>query len=179
MKRLFAVLLAVMLVASMATVASAENTTTLTTTVPAATYTLNIPADQEIPFGSTETEIGNVTVTNAAGFAQSKNLHVTFTYDDFASENVSTTIPFVVNMYGILTGSGSAGSSHSQDYESGKYIVFRGNTDGTVDEKSVSPVSTIEEYTKMRIQIKSSDWAKALGGEYSATITFTAEVVVE
>ena len=61
MKKFFAIALAVAMFASMATVASAaENTTTLTTTVPAATYTLNIPANQEIPFGATQTNIGSV-----------------------------------------------------------------------------------------------------------------------
>lgn len=177
MKKLFTILLTVAMLASMATAVSAANTTTLTTNVPAATYTLNIPADQEIPFGSTETEIGNVTVTNAKGFANTKNLNLTFTYGEFTNENLSTTIPFTVNMYGILTG--HQGKAHDSDYKSGEYIVFRGKSDGTVYEKAVSPGSTIEEYTKMRIMMKSSDWAKALSGEYTATITFTAEVVVE
>ena len=42
MKKLFAMALAVLMVVSMATVASAESTT-LVTNVPAANYTLNIP----------------------------------------------------------------------------------------------------------------------------------------
>ena len=53
MKKLFAILLVAALLIPMATVAFAANTTTLTTTVPAATYTLNIPADQKIEFGTT------------------------------------------------------------------------------------------------------------------------------
>ena len=65
MKKICAILLAVALLASMTIVAFAANTTTLTTTVPSATYTLNIPADQVIPFGTTKASIGNVTVTDA------------------------------------------------------------------------------------------------------------------
>ncbi len=29
------------------------------------------------------------------------------------------------------------------------------------------------------VEILSADWGKALGGDYTSTITFTAEVVVE
>ena len=98
MKKIFAILLAVTMLASMATVASAaESTTTLTTTVPAASYTLNIPADQKIEFGATETDIGNITVTNSNGFAWGKNLKVTLSWEDFKSDGVASTIPFHIN----------------------------------------------------------------------------------
>ena len=33
--------------------------------------------------------------------------------------------------------------------------------------------------TNLELRVNSEDWGKALGGEYSATITFTCEVVVE
>ena len=99
MKKFFAIALAVAMFASMATVASAaENTTTLTTNVPAATYTLNIPADQEIPFGATLTDIGSITVTNGTGFAKGKNLAVMPTFDAFICEDASTTIPFSISL---------------------------------------------------------------------------------
>ena len=80
MKKLTTLVLALALAASLAVPAFAANTTTLTTTVPAATYTLNIPADQEIPFGATETNIGSISVTDGTGFAVGKNLKVTLTY---------------------------------------------------------------------------------------------------
>ena len=55
MKKLIAILLAVALLASMATVASAEEyEMALKTTVPAATYTLYIPATLEVPYGAEE-----------------------------------------------------------------------------------------------------------------------------
>ena len=100
MKKILAVLLAVTIFASMATfVSAAENTTTLTTTVPSATYTLNIPADQEIAFGAAVTNIGTITVTEATGFAWGKNLKVTLSWEDFKSDSVSSTIPFSIKAY--------------------------------------------------------------------------------
>ena len=90
MKKIFAILLAVTMLASMATVVSAaESTTTLSTTVPAATYTLNIPADQEIEFGSSGVIIGNVTITESANFAEGKNVEV-FAFNKCNFDNVDT-----------------------------------------------------------------------------------------
>ena len=81
MKKFIAIALAVLTVLSFSTVAFAADTTTLTTTVPDATYTLNIPADQEIAFGTIDTDIGSMTVTNSSGFAEGKNLQVSLTFD--------------------------------------------------------------------------------------------------
>lgn len=181
MKKIFAILLAVTMLASMATVVSAESTTTLSTTVPAASYTLNIPADQTIEFGATETNIGNVTVTNSAGFAEGKNLSVTVTYDEFTSAGLSTTIPFSLEM--------SARSSYGtteRPLASGYSMIFKGTAAGTVKEKTTIRVTvgnmgaqSDEPITGILLNIDSADWGKALGGEYTATITFTAEVVAE
>jgi len=174
MKKLFAILLAVATLASMATVVSAANTTTLTTTVPAATYTLNIPADQEIPFGTERMDIGSLSVTNASGFAKGKNLAVTLTYDAFTCDSVSTTIPYRIGLH------------CADQYEigldipvtSGKSVTFLGDDDGTVAEY-VWYTSVQPEAKQTIIEVKSEDWGKALAGEYTTTITFTAEVVVE
>jgi len=97
MKKFIAIAIAVLTVFSFTTVAFAESTTTLTTTVPDAEYTLNIPADQEIEYNATRTNIGLVTVTNSAGFADGKNLCVTVTYDAFKNNENETTIPFILN----------------------------------------------------------------------------------
>ena len=169
MKKIFAILLAVTLLASMATVVSAaESTTTLSTTVPAASYTLNIPADQTIEFGATETNIGNVTVTNSAGFAEGKNLSVTVTYDEFTSAGLSTTIPFSLEM--------SAPSSYGtteRPLASGSSMIFKGTAAGTVKEKTTIRVTvgnmgaqSDEPITGILLNIDSADWGKALGGEY-------------
>lgn len=187
MKKIFAILLAVTLLASMATMASAaENTTTLTTTVPAASYTLNIPADQEIEFGSSGVIIGNVTITESANFAEGKNVEVTMTYDGyFASSEVNTTIPYSINATAtIVTNGGSYGSGGTdflaQDKLSGSVLTFKGLSSGKCSEFfeiGKSGWGTKEDTICLRMYISSTDWGKALAGEYSTTITFTSAVV--
>ena len=187
MKKIFAILLAVTMLASMATVVSAaENTTTLTTTVPAASYTLNIPTEIKVDFGAKSTDFGKITVTNSSGFAVGKNLNVTVTYGAFECENVTTTIPFAFK--GWNSEAFQAPQFCTVDLPSGSYITFYGKSDTTVGESAEASfgfntggstkqeMADIENYT---VNISSDDWGKALAGEYTATITFTAEVVVE
>ena len=177
MKKLFAILLVVALLASMTTIVSAASTTTLTTTVPAATYTLNIPADQDIPFGNVYTNIGEVKVTNSNGFAEGKNLAVSLSYTDFTCDGVTTKIPFTmwISQYSDTNDTGKILTD--EKVLSGESVVFMGKTDGTVSEyvKNVSG----NKRTHAWVKIDSQDWGKALAGEYTATITFTAEVVAE
>lgn len=166
MKKMFAILLTVAMFASMATVVSAANTTTLTTTVPAATYTLNIPADQEIAFGIHEKDLGTVRVTDTTGFALGKNLSITLTYDAFKCQGASTTIPFVLNANYM--------TEPYQSIASGDTLLFYGASDGRVN----PPQFTSDfSFYRLRANFDTSDWGKALAGEYTATITFTAEVV--
>ena len=175
MKKLLSLALALLMLASVATVALAS-TTTLTTTVPPATYTLNIPADQEIPFWETETDIGNVTVTDSNGFAEGKNLKVTMDYDAFTCEGVSTTIPFSI----------TCSNGKSGDYASVRNahdLTFLGGASGGVTDCPQFPSKNIGgtfwSCYHMYIVITSTNWGKALAGDYTATITFTAEVVAE
>lgn len=176
MKKLLTLALAVLLVASMTTVAfAAESTTTLTATVPAASYTLNIPASQEIPFGATEKEIGQISVTDAAGFASGKNLNVTVTYTPFSASGIATEIPYTLS----LDGTRLAADHREGSLASGSTICFEGNSDGTVNK--CPTFSNFSDYDKTVVILNalSQDWGKALAGEYTSTITFTAEVVVE
>ena len=182
MKKIFAILLAVTMLASMATVVSAaESTTTLTTTVPAATYTLNIPADQEIAFGATETKIGTVTVTESNGFAENKNLAVTVTYDEFKCEGITTTIPFSLRTY-------TRESTSTPSLQNGGVLTFKGTSSGEAEQYANHIITTYggatsqqreEPIKEIILDVSSATWGKALGGVYTATITFTAEVVVE
>lgn len=178
MKKLFALLLAVIMVVSMATVVSAK-TTTLTTTVPDATYVLNVPKDQEIPFGATSTDIGNVTITNSSGFAEGKNVEVTLTYGDFTCGDTTTTIPMSVTAF--FQANINTNVSEELAISSGsKLPAFSGKTDGTVSEQvSINYSANVCPMKCLRVNIDSDDWGKALGGEYTAIITFSAEVVVE
>lgn len=181
MKKLTTLVLALALAASLAVPAFAANTTTLTTTVPAATYTLNIPADQEIPFGATETNIGSISVTDGTGFAEGKNLKVTLTYDAFTSETVDTKIPFAVGLRASIF----QGDKYLPVIvKSDESIVFEGKVTGDVSEfvkihGKITGTSNGYEgpANEAVVTISSTDWGKALAGNYSATITFTAEVV--
>ena len=183
MKKLFALLLAVVMVMTMATMVSAE-TTTLTTEVPAAKYTMNIPADQKIEFGETATEIGFVTITDATNFAVGKNVKVTIEYTPFACEDVSTTIPFTLTAFDDAY---TQYTTNELAIASGDSVVFKGKSDGTVEKEtfiksyttSNSPPQTFQFYAdNCEVNVKSADWGKALAGAYTATITFTSEVVV-
>lgn len=184
MKKVITLALAMLMVCSMSVTAFAT-TTTLTTTVPEATYTLNIPANQEIPFGTTSTSIGNITVTDSAGFAIGKNLNVTITYDVFSAEGISTQIPYTLNLFAE-----AKESSYNPDAElalpSGTTITFEGKANGSTVEAimleciaSGGSVLEIVSATDLYFKANSEDWGKALAGEYSTTITFTAEVVAE
>lgn len=182
MKKVITLALALLMVCSMSVTAFAA-TTTLTTTVPEATYTLNIPANQEIPFGTTEIKIGNVTVTESAGFAEGKNLDVTITYEPFSATGISTKIPYTLSLYAAST---SSSKEATEELVSGATISFMGKNDGTTAEKTTiktkAPTSgnpTTADVTDILFYAVSEDWGKALAGEYTATITFTAEVVAE
>ena len=167
MKKIIAFLMVIAMMIPMATVASAS-TTTLTTTVPAAEYTLIIPEDTTVEFGTLFTQLNPmVTVSNAKGFANGKNLAVTVNYDAFKCEGVSTTIPFK------LTPNSDSGS---RAWDSGTSIIFEGKTDGTV--ATTAKWGTLG-LPYIGVKVLSDDWGKALAGTYTAVLTFTSEVVVD
>lgn len=173
MKKVISFVLAAILLVSMVPTAFAVDTTrstTLTTEVPDAEYTLNIPIDQSIDFGTTSKKIGNVTITDAKHFAVGKNIEVAISYDGtFKSEDVSTKIPFVLQtQYSDIK---------PKDVASGSTMLFKGKSDTTVSE--IGKIGDYDPTENLYIAIASEDWGKALGGVYSASITFTAKVVVE
>jgi len=165
MKKLTTLVLALALAASLAVPAFAANTTTL-----------NIPADQEIPFGATETNIGSISVTDGTGFAVGKNLKVTLTYDVFTSETADTKIPFLIKL-----GWQSSTGKYYVDVSSNDPIIFKGKVTGEISKFSQVRSGTTSTFDndadRTLVAIASTDWGKALAGDYSATITFTAEVV--
>ena len=181
MKKLSALFLALVLLVSAVPTAFAANTTpnttTLTTTVPSATYVLNIPADQTVTFGETKTYIGNVTVTDSKNFAEGKNVDVTVEYAPFAAEEagISTTIPYKL-LQATGTDSGVSGY-YTTELASGRKMTFKGKVDGTTDEKTTLGVKVTME--SLMVNVQSVDWGKALAGDYKSTITFTSEVVAE
>ena len=162
----------------------ADNSTTVTTTVPTAQYVLTIPADQNVEYGTTKAEIGNVTVTNSSGFAYGKNLVVTVEHDVFTSESVDTTIPYELSQN--LQYYYKETSTIYKPLDNGSTLTFIGQSNGTVmsearlEFKLTSADAMVTGTVKnLALNIEQSDWAKALAGDYSTTITFTAEVLVE
>ena len=181
MKKPSALILALVLLVSVIPAAYAANatpnTTTLTTTVPSASYVLNIPADQTVTFGETRTYIGNVTVTDSKNFAEGKNVDVTVEYAPFAAEaeEISTTIP-----YTLYQSTSAQNSGHIGSLASGEKMTFKGKADGTVAEKTRFRADNIADNTmeSLMVSIQSRGWGKALAGDYKSTITFTSEIVV-
>lgn len=165
MKKAMAILLAMLMLIPFATIAFAANTTTLTTTVPGAAYTLNIPSDQEIAYGAGSTTIDAPTVTDSSGFAEGKNLYITATYSGFSSSTTDTTIPFVLN---------NKRDNFYREWQSGARMKFLGQANGTVETNLTFYSDVTSE--KCFIFIQSTDWGKAAPGNYTATITFTTEV---
>ena len=175
MKRSIACALAVMTMASVPMAVYADNVTVLTTTVPDATYTLNIPADQEIAFGTTLKILGSVTVTESAGFTKGKNLHVSIEHNDFVAENVSTTIHY--GLFGSYR-TGSTGAEPCLALTDG--LTFYGESSGgTVEQYARTAKTNGYKIDDIVFSTNSSYWGRALGGDYHSEITFTAEVVVE
>lgn len=177
MKKLISLALAIALLASMAVSASA------------ASYTLNIPANQDVPFGITQADIGNITVTNSEGFAVGKNLEVTVTYDAFSADGISTQIPYRLSLYAAGSEENTGASAYhsaTKEMPSGSALLFLGNASSAVAENiklesryvTTSGTKMIP-VTSIRFNALSKDWGKALAGQYTSTITFTAEVVVE
>ena len=179
MKRTICLLLVLLMSLSMVVTVLADGTTTLTTTVPAATYTLSIPDDQVIKFGAESTSIAAPSVTDSSGFSVGKNLDVTVTYGSFTSETVGTKIPFTLRKSGNINGVPA-----NESTSSGDVLTYKGDSSGKVAQNATFQVyfnamNNTVDVTGLKIEINSTAWGKALAGDYSATITFTSEVVVD
>ena len=146
MKKLFAIALALVLVASLSVTAFAANTTggeaDITTSI-APTYTVTIPADVNVVFNATETAFGTIEVT-ASQIHPDKQIRVTLTTDGELNNTIDTTkvIPYV-----IKDASGAA-------FTTATYL-----TEG--------------DKTELSIHITADDWNAAYAGDYTDTVTFT------
>ena len=173
MRKTIALILAVCTLLSFTVAASADtftSTTTLTTKVPAASYTMKIPADQTIQYGTELTDIGNVTIENSEGFSAKKNIEVTVDLTELTSETVDTTIPYQIRNV--------SSSGMTIDFDTEAVLRFEGQQDGTVKSRATNiNESPLDELNRMLVLIKSDDWANALAGDYTSTITFTSKVV--
>ena len=177
MKKILALALATItaLSCSMVAFASTTSSTTLTTTVPAATYTLNIPANMEIAYKAIQTPIGSVSVSDAGNFGLGKNLKVTLTLNPFECDNVETVIPY--HMLFESEG-GLGGIVINPPYNDS--ITFKGLQGGGLQEYcQVEVEESYYDLNRTVVCIELEDWEKALAGNYTSELVFTAEVVTE
>ena len=59
-------------------------------------------------------------------------------------------------------------------------MVYKGKADGTVAKVTEFTYSKVQfTMAQLGIEVESTDWGKALAGDYKSTITFTSEVVAE
>ena len=146
MKKLFALILTVCLLATMSVTAFAANTTggdaDITTSI-APTYTVTIPADVNVQFNATETAFGAIEV-EASQIHPDKCIKVSLTTDNELNNAIDNTkvIPYVIK------------DSEGTAFTSATYL-----TEG--------------DKTELSIHITANDWNAAYAGEYSDTVTFT------
>ena len=146
MKKLFALILTVCLLATMSVTAFAANTTGGTTTITidiAPTYTVTIPADVNVAFNATETDFGAIEVT-AAQIHPNKCIKVELTSDGKLENSIdeAKVIPYAIK------------DSTGEAFTSATYL-----TEG--------------DKTELSIHITANDWNAAYAGDYSDTVTFT------
>ena len=146
MKKLFALILTVSLLASMSVTAFAANTAggkaDITTSI-APTYTVTIPADVNVAFNATETDFGTIEVT-ASQIHPDKCIKVALTTDGELNNAIDNTkvIPYEIQ------------DSEGNAFTSATYL-----TEG--------------DKTELSIHITTNDWNAAYAGDYSDTVTFT------
>ena len=146
MKKLFALILAVVMIATMSVTALAANTTGGFTTITidiAPTYTVTIPANTTVAFNATETDFGAIEVT-ASQIHPDKCIKVALATDKELNNAIDNT---KVIPYAIKDSEGAA-------FTSATYL-----TEG--------------DKTELSIHITADDWNAAYAGEYSDTVTFT------
>jgi spore coat protein U-like protein len=146
MKKLFALLLAIAMMASMSVTVFADNTTwgdaDITTSIDP-TYTVTIPANVNVPFNATETDFGAIEVT-ASQIHPNKCIKVELTSDGKLENSIDATkvIPYAIK------------DSEGAEFTAATYL-----TEG--------------DKTELSICITADDWNAAYAGEYSDTVTFT------
>ena len=150
MKKIFALIIAIALMASLSVTAFAANTTggdaDITTSIDP-TYTVTIPADVNVQFNATETAFGTIEVT-ASQIHPDKCIKVELTSDGKLENSVDAT---KVIPYAIKDSTGAA-------FTSATYL-----TEG--------------DKTELSIHITANDWNAAYAGDYSDTVTFTVSYV--
>ena len=188
MKKLIAILLAVAMLASMATVASAEEyEMALKTTVPAATYTLYIPATLEVPYGAEEVSFPLPEVVESAGFRY-KDLCIRVWDPVFFGEGTSFTMPMslVANCHNPLEDHENGIAAHnilgpSPDNLQDAYLYY---VWGSLNERGclesdcyVIIDGELHLLTDLSLLFNQADWGYLEPGEHTGHIVFSSYVV--
>ena len=146
MKKIFAIILALTLLASLSVTILAENTSggqaDITTSIDP-TYTVTIPADVTVQFNATKTSFGSIEV-EAAQIHPDKCIVVSISTDGKLENSIDNA---KVIPYAIKDGS-------DNDFTRASYL-----TEG--------------DCTELFIHISTEDWNAAYAGDYSDTVTFT------
>jgi hypothetical protein len=170
MKKIAALLLALVMLTGLTVTALADKTgtTKLTVVVPEADYTIHVPADTTLTYGNTSGQsIGDVYVTDVTGY---NLVYVEISYTDLINTNDSSDIiPLTLNsgikgtyIYNMVN---HDGSSLPDGVYIGAEIAAVSSLDMTgYDENG---------YAKVEVLATVSDWSGATSGAtYQAVVTF-------
>ncbi len=164
MKKLTALLLVLVLICSLSVTAFAAGeqtgTTTISVTVPEASYTIHIPADMELEYGKTDVQvIGDVYVSDVVGVKTSIWVN---TYLSFLTNDNGDRIPVYWYM--------------GRDKLPVHDVTLNGFAMITIDSMLYSAPGTsdgeAECFCRLGCLITGSDWNAAAPGTYTATISF-------
>lgn len=168
MKMLLSVVLIITMVAISSLFAFAESTT-LTTTVPPATYTLTVPLNAVVEYGTPLTSIDAPKIATSEGFGEGKDLKLTIIREDFKCPDTTTTIPYEYQLF-------VSADDEELVLDESNGIYFRGTSTGKLEQFARSGGHKL---STALISVDNTDWPKALAGDYTATITYVTEVVAD
>ncbi len=164
MEKTIVLLLAIMLVISMAVtvfaVESQNGTTTLTANVPDAAYTIQIPADMELTFGISEPqEIGTLTVSDCSHFRNGEAIYCLIEFTDLKFSDFVIPVKYT---YVIPERDNIEGELEATSESDRIYMLYKKDDSGNSEYFSMILYANVSE----------SDWEKAGYGQYTATMNF-------
>lgn len=138
--------------------------------VPTPSYTLNIPAAQTVPFGAQTYSLALPTVSEAGGFSAGQVIALTIGHTAFVSDTASTAIPFEIKVVS------TEGAEYTLDEGSVYYHALNDSSAAATPSLVFAGGDSVE-LSQLMLHFATADWQRALGGEYSADITFTSAIV--
>lgn len=144
MKKINAILMVLVIVMLFPMAVYGSGSTILSTNVPEQAYTLNIPANQSVAYGETLHVIGNVTITDSAGFSGGQNVSVAVGFTpEFTSITTNTTIPYNLSLYKEQ----EEADTLTKGLSPGDSLIFEGQTDALLSNtRAYLPVQSMPMY---------------------------------